>query len=98
MSDPDSAGSHGRANKALRSAGGQVARVRRQFEAADALPSPARATVSAPQVPAAKAHTIDLYFGAFASSPKHPHEKAQWQHDEWDYKSTRDHQSLGVVT
>ncbi|DBA74374.1 TPA: hypothetical protein ACH3X1_011140 [Trebouxia sp. C0004] len=55
MSDADSAGSHGRASKAPRSAGGQVARVRKQFEAADALPSPsARATVSAPQVPAAK--------------------------------------------
>jgi len=54
MSDADSAGSHGRANKAPRSAGGQVARVRKQFEAANALPSPARATVSAPQVPAAR--------------------------------------------
>ena len=55
MSDADSAGSHGRARKAPRSAGGQVARVRKQFEAANALPSPsARATVSAPQVPAAK--------------------------------------------
>jgi len=55
MSDADSAGSHGRANKAPRSAGGQVVRVRKQFEAANALPSPsARATVSAPQVPAAK--------------------------------------------
>ncbi|DBA98876.1 TPA: hypothetical protein ACH3X1_014633 [Trebouxia sp. C0004] len=55
MSDADSAGSHGRASKAPRSARGQVARVRKQFEAANALPSPsARATVSAPQVPAAK--------------------------------------------
>ncbi|DBA96686.1 TPA: hypothetical protein ACH3X1_015537 [Trebouxia sp. C0004] len=37
------------------SAGGHVARVRQQFEAANALPSPsARATVSTPQVPAAK--------------------------------------------
>ncbi|DBA79956.1 TPA: hypothetical protein ACH3X1_008161 [Trebouxia sp. C0004] len=54
MSDGDSAGSHGRAGKARRSAGGRVARVRKQFEAANALPSPsARATVSAPQVPAA---------------------------------------------
>ncbi|DBA77813.1 TPA: hypothetical protein ACH3X1_009170 [Trebouxia sp. C0004] len=55
MSDADSAGSHGRASKARRSAGGHVARVRQQFEAPNALPSPsARATVSAPQVPAAK--------------------------------------------
>ncbi len=54
MSDADSAGSHGRAGKALRSAGGRVARVRKQFEAASALPSPsARTTASAPQVPAA---------------------------------------------
>ena len=55
MSDADSAGSRDRASKASRSTGGQVARVRRQLEAAHALPSPpARATVSAPQVPAAK--------------------------------------------
>jgi len=55
MSDADSAGSHGRATKAPRSAGCRVARVRKQFEAANALPSPsAGATVSAPQVPAAK--------------------------------------------
>ncbi|DBA73979.1 TPA: hypothetical protein ACH3X1_010806 [Trebouxia sp. C0004] len=54
-SDANSAGSHGRASKAPRSAGGHVARVRQHFEAANALPSPsARATVSAPQVPAAK--------------------------------------------
>ncbi len=54
MSDADSAGSHGRAGKALRSAGGRVARVRKQFEADSALPSPsARTTASAPQVPAA---------------------------------------------
>ncbi|DBA83053.1 TPA: hypothetical protein ACH3X1_006825 [Trebouxia sp. C0004] len=33
MSDADSAGSHGRASKAPRSAGGHVARVRQQFEA-----------------------------------------------------------------
>ena len=55
MSDADSAGSHSRASKASRSAGGRVAQVRKQFEAASALPSPsARTTVSAPQVPAAK--------------------------------------------
>ncbi len=55
MSDADSAGSHSRASKAPRSAGGRVAQVRKQFEAASALPSPsARTTVSAPQVPAAK--------------------------------------------
>ncbi|DBA71362.1 TPA: hypothetical protein ACH3X2_011171 [Trebouxia sp. C0005] len=54
MSDADDAGSHGRASKVPRSVGGRVARVRQQFEAADALPSPsARATVSAPQVTAA---------------------------------------------
>ena len=53
MGDADSAGR--RAGKASRFIGGQVARVRRQLEAAHALPSPlARATVSAPQVPAAK--------------------------------------------
>ncbi|KAA6425964.1 MAG: hypothetical protein FRX49_04339 [Trebouxia sp. A1-2] len=51
MSDADDAGSHGRASKVPRSVGGRVARVRQQFEAADALPSPsARATVSAPQL------------------------------------------------
>ncbi|DBB11199.1 TPA: hypothetical protein ACH3X3_006650 [Trebouxia sp. C0006] len=55
MSDADSAGSHSRASKASRSAGGRVAQVWKQFEAASALPSPsARTTVSAPQVPAAK--------------------------------------------
>ncbi|KAL0021237.1 hypothetical protein WJX79_006743 [Trebouxia sp. C0005] len=55
MSDADSAGSHSRASKASRSAGGRVAQVRKQFEAASALPSPsAKTTVSAPQVPAAK--------------------------------------------
>ena len=55
MSNADSAGSHSRASKASRSAGGRVAQVRKQFEAASALPSPsARTTVSAPQVPAAK--------------------------------------------
>ncbi|DBB00950.1 TPA: hypothetical protein ACH3X1_000864 [Trebouxia sp. C0004] len=55
MSDADSAGVYGRGSKAPRSAGGQVARVRQQFEAANALSSPsARATVSAPQLPAAK--------------------------------------------
>ncbi len=55
MSDADSAGSHGRASKAYRSAGGRVAQVRKQFEAASALPSPsARTTVSAREVPAAK--------------------------------------------
>ncbi|DBA98965.1 TPA: hypothetical protein ACH3X1_014305 [Trebouxia sp. C0004] len=55
MGDADSAGSHDRASKAPRSAEGRVARVRKQFEAANALPSlSARATVSAPQVPAAK--------------------------------------------
>ena len=54
MSDADSAGSRDRASKAPRSAGGQVERVRRQLEAANALPSPpARATASAPQVLAA---------------------------------------------
>ncbi|DBB18186.1 TPA: hypothetical protein ACH3X3_003159 [Trebouxia sp. C0006] len=55
MSDADSAGSHSRASKASRSAGGRVVQVRKQFEAASALPSPsARTTVSAPQAPAAK--------------------------------------------
>ncbi len=34
MSDADSAGSHGRAGKALKSTGGRVARVWKQFEAA----------------------------------------------------------------
>ena len=51
MSDADSAGSHGRASKASRSAGGRVAQVRKQFEAASALTSPsARATEERPAV------------------------------------------------
>ncbi|DBA97120.1 TPA: hypothetical protein ACH3X1_014890 [Trebouxia sp. C0004] len=60
MSDADSAGSHGRAGKALRSAGGRVARVRKrkasqQRRAATAAASPdPDASGSTPAAPPAK--------------------------------------------